>query len=107
MSGFSPFQRQSPNPRSHLVGGCMSRKTTFAVAALLSIVAASAAFAQGTTKADSTMKKGTKMEKTGATVEKAGKRMEAKAPPPAKKGTNLKTKAAREMKKDSAAAKKP
>ena len=44
----------------------MSRKTTFAVAALLSMVAASAAFAQGATKADSTMKKGMKMEKAGA-----------------------------------------
>lgn len=76
----------------------MSRKTTFAVAALLSLAVAGAAMAQGT-KADSTKKAhpAGKAMKKGETKSDTGKKMTKGATKGAKKGA---------MKKDSTA-KKP
>ena len=67
----------------------MSRKTTFAVAALLSLMCASSVFAQAT-KADSTKKKAaSKMISKGDSMKKTGEKMEKAGAAVATKGTKI------------------
>ncbi len=79
----------------------MSRKTTFAVAALLSFAVAGAAMAQGTTKTDTTKKAPAKstMKKADAKTTKTDTTKKAATKGTMKKGGT--------MKKDTTTTKKP
>lgn len=68
----------------------MSRKTTFAVAALLSFAVAGAAMAQGTTKTDTTKKASTSMKKASKAAPKTDTTKKAATKGTMKKGGSMK-----------------